>query len=224
MRAYPTICAILLSTAFGATTAAQSLNQVPKSPDQPAGQIPSSIATATLIDLKLNPDEVINIKRLPSVAELAAVARAHGLVIEKIVLTNAQITAVYKDQSNQFHTVCYQFPQEISSQPASAMATVAAVAPALAVTPTFVSPAPIAAEAVPADDYAAYGEPIYYSGYSPYPWFGSIPAYSRAGLHAYRGYHVGSYRSATYHGGSYRSATCRSTSSSGGGGRSSGRW
>ena len=121
MRAHPTNSVILLSSAFCASTTAQSVNQVPKPSDQPVGEVPTSAATvisaatATLVKSNLAPDEIISIRRLPHVAELKAAAGAQGLVVGKIVLTDAQITAVYRNTSNQSHTVCYQFLQAIDS-------------------------------------------------------------------------------------------------------------
>jgi hypothetical protein len=217
MRAHPTISVILLSSAFCASTTAQSVNQVPKPSDQPVGEVPTSAATvisaatATLVNSNLAPDEIISIRRLPSVAELKAAAGAQGLVVEKIVLTDAQITAVYRNTSNQSHTVCYQFLQAIDSQPQSTIPATAAVAPVLVPVPTPapVSQAMVSSEAIPEDDYPTFAEPVYYPGYYPLPWFGGVSVNSRVGSHAYRGYYGGTYRGATYHGGTYRGATYR---------------
>jgi hypothetical protein len=182
---------------------AQPVNRVTAAPDEPAGQFRTSFATAALVDSNLNADEVINIKRLPSVAELRAVAKANGFVVEKIVLGSARITAVYKNTSNQSHTVCYQFPQEASRPPQPTVPTVAAVVPVPA--PAYVIPTAISPEVVPADGYPNYVMPVYYPGY--YPWFSGrgIDAYSRYRFHGYRGYDGGINRTGPYGAGNNRS-------------------
>jgi hypothetical protein len=117
------------------------------------------------------PNEVIYLPQLPTAADLiAATGAGHGVTIQKIDQTSTQITVVYRFDSGQTNTVCYNL----------IAAAGAGMTPAAAVgaVPTPTTPAP----------NVAYGPgaPYYYSeapanGYYPandyYPAYGYYPAW-----------------------------------------------
>ncbi len=230
MRAHPAFNGILVSAVLSASAAAQSAVQIPKSTGDPVGPIPTSVATAALVDSKLDPDETISVKRLPSVAELMTIAGAHGLVVEKIVLSNAEITAVYRSAGNQLHTVCYQFPpivinqpQPLAPMPAPAVFLPApAPAPVPEITPVVVSQPAISPMPVPADGYVAYYDPVCYPGYYPWPYSWGTYAGYRSRSHGHGGYGGWSSLGGASRGGSYSGGVPRNSTSRGGTSRGSG--
>ena len=210
IRAHPTISVILFSSAFCASTTAQSVNQVPSllTSQWERFQHPQrglSAATATLANSNLAPDEIISIRRLPSVAESKAAAGAQGLVVEKIVLTDAQITAVYRNTKTS--------PiRSLSVSPGDRGATQSTIPrpqqSLLYGTCTYTPPVSQACffGGYPGGRLSHLPSQSTILAITHYHGLGAFPKFA-GWLPSYCGCYGGTYRGATYHGGTYRGAT-----------------
>jgi hypothetical protein len=130
-----------------------------------AGVFAQSVTQAPVPAAAPVPNEVIYLPQLPTAADLiAATGAGHGVTIQKIDQTSTQITVVYRFDSGQTNTVCYNLIAAAGSGTTAAAAVAAVPAPA--------TPAP----------NVSYGPggPYYYS-YAPvdgyYPAYGYYPAW-----------------------------------------------
>jgi hypothetical protein len=161
----------LLSTAvlFAAGARAQTIQAATSAPAAP------SVAPAAA----LAPNQTVYGQRLPSVNELANIAAAQGLAVERIEQTASQITVVYKYANGQTNIVAYLLLPGASA------------APAQVAVPT--SPAPTVVYYEPAPRV------VYYDAYAPS--YDAYPSYWYPPVSIGLGF---GFRSGGFHGGGFR--------------------
>jgi hypothetical protein len=135
-------------------------------------------ATAPNASAPTNATQIVYTPQLPNVADLTKAANEQGYTVEKVVQTNNQIIAFYRQANGQQTTVAYQ---TLPPSAASAPALVAA-------------PAPVVVTAPPTVVYESAPRVVYYDDYYPRVWYPPISLSFGFGYRSFRGGYYGGHR------------------------------